>query len=356
VHRRLRSAGHVAKPTLFDTRMQALRNDLAPRRDTCERHVAFTHASRSRCRFRWDFGRVPPTDSLDRADWANGPRRADLRSNGSGKELVARRLQACKLKADQPFVDVNCGAIPESLVETELFGHVKGAFTGAGENRPGFFQQVGKGTSFLDEIGELPLALEPKLLRVLETRTFRPAGSSVNARFEGRIVAATHRDLRESARSGQFRADLFYRLAVFVLTVPGLDERKEEIPRLTAYFASQQPRRIEFSAEAFKRLSLHSWPGHIRQLRNLVSQLSVLAEDTRIDVDVLERFLAIEASGPTSHASLADALMQLDGEDKLAAAEDLMIDRALELMSNNKSAAAQLLGVSRKGAWQPAWH
>jgi sigma54-dependent transcription regulator len=267
---------------------------------------------------------------------------------GSGKELVARRVHAHSQRQDQPFVDVNCGAIPENLVEAELFGHVKGAFTGAGETRQGLFQQVGKGTLLLDEIGELPLALQPKLLRVLETRTFRPIGSSTNVHFAGRVVAATHRDLRELAREGLFREDLFYRLAVFVLAVPGLEQRIEDIPALVTHFAAQHTRRLEFSPAAIRRLSQHAWPGHIRQLRNLISQLSVLAENTLIDVDSLEPFLANETTGPVSRASLADMLLQLEGRDKLAVAEDLLIDRALERTSGNKSAAATLLGVGRK--------
>ncbi|WP_028203896.1 sigma-54-dependent transcriptional regulator [Paraburkholderia nodosa] len=267
---------------------------------------------------------------------------------GSGKELVARRVHTRSLRRDQPFVDVNCGAIPEHLVEAELFGHVKGAFTGAGESRPGLLQQVGKGTLLLDEIGELPLALQPKLLRALETRTFRPVGASSSVRFEGRVVASTHRDLRELARQGLFREDLFYRLAVFVLAVPGLDQRVEDIPALAAHFASQQERRIEFSPAALRRLGRHAWPGHIRQLRNLVSQLSVLAEKPLIEEDTLEPFLLSETAGAVSRAALADMLLQLEGRDKLAAAEDLLVDRALERTAGNKSAAATLLGVGRK--------
>ncbi|MEX3981194.1 sigma 54-interacting transcriptional regulator [Paraburkholderia sp. EG287A] len=267
---------------------------------------------------------------------------------GSGKELVARRVHSRSLRRDQPFVDVNCGAIPEHLVEAELFGHVKGAFTGAGESRPGLLQQVGKGTLLLDEIGELPLALQPKLLRALETRTFRPVGASSSVRFEGRVVASTHRDLRELARQGLFREDLFYRLAVFVLAVPGLDQRVEDIAALAAHFASQQERRIEFSPAALRRLGRHAWPGHIRQLRNLVSQLSVLAEKPLIEEDTLEPFLLSETAGAVSRAALADMLLQLEGRDKLAGAEDLLIDRALERTAGNKSAAATLLGVGRK--------
>jgi transcriptional regulator with AAA-type ATPase domain len=267
---------------------------------------------------------------------------------GSGKELVARRLHAHSPQRQHAFVDVNCGAIPEHLVEAELFGHTKGAFTGAADSRQGLFQQVGKGTLLLDEIGELPLALQPKLLRVLETRMFRPIGSSTNVRFEGRIVAATHRDLQELTREGRFREDLFYRLAVFVLGVPGLEQRVEDIPALVKHFAAQHSRKLEFSAAAMKQLSQHPWPGHIRQLRNLVSQLSVLAETALIDVDALAPFLSSDNRTPVSLASLADTLLQLEGRDKLAAVEDLLIDRALERSGGNKSAAAALLGVGRK--------
>ncbi|WP_321795866.1 sigma 54-interacting transcriptional regulator [Caballeronia sp. J97] len=267
---------------------------------------------------------------------------------GSGKEQVARRVHASGAQRDQPFVDINCGAIPEHLVEAELFGHVKGAFTGAGDTRQGLFQQVGKGTLLLDEIGELPLALQPKLLRVLETHTFRPVGSSTNLRFEGRIVAATHRNLRELADDGRFREDLYYRLAVFVLAVPGLEQRVEDIPSLIAHFAAQHPRKLEFTAAALKQLCMHPWPGHIRQLRNLVSQLSVLADSTTIDVDALAPFLANEKAAPVSRASLADLLLQLEGRDKLTAAQDLLVDRALERTGGNKSAAAVVLGVGRK--------
>lgn len=267
---------------------------------------------------------------------------------GSGKELVARRIHALGLNCHEPFVDVNCGAIPEHLVEAELFGHVKGAFTGASDHRDGLLRQVGQGTLFLDEIGELPLTLQPKLLRALETRSFRPVGSSVNVRFEGRVVAATHRDLRHAVHEGRFREDLFYRLAVFVLNVPGLDQRADDIPLLVAHFAAQQTRVIDFTPSAMRCLCQQPWPGHIRQLRNLISQLSVLAERTRVDADMLTPFLVTGVVDTNSRVLLADQLMQLDGDDKLAAAENLLIDRALERTSNNKSAAALLLGVSRK--------
>lgn len=267
---------------------------------------------------------------------------------GSGKEVVARQIHARSRSPEQPFVDLNCGAIPENLIESELFGHARGAFTGATSQRPGYFQLVGRGTLFLDEIGELPLALQPRLLRVLETRTFRPIGSSESIRFEGRVVAATHRDLLAMVREGSFREDLYYRLAVFVIEVPGLDQRREDIPALVRHFAARQPQPLSFSAEAIERLTRAAWPGHVRQLRNLIDRLGVLALSAQIGVEALEPFLAADGAERAGQDGLADALLALEGDDKLRVAENLLIDRALQRSGGNKSAAAQLLGVGRK--------
>lgn len=282
--------------------------------------------------------RLAPTD---RPILVSGP-------TGSGKEVAANLVHYRSDRANQPFIDVNCGAIAEHLVEAELFGHVKGAFTGAVSDRPGYFQMAGKGTLFLDEIGELPLFLQPKLLRVLETRSFRPVGATETLYFDGRVVAATHRDLAVMVREGTFREDLYYRLAVFTLELPSLDQRREDIPELVSYFAARQPRPLTFSAEAIKHLVRQSWPGNVRQLRNLIDQLGVLAESSQISVDSLEPFLKPLTTIPPSLGELADALLQLNDEDKLAAAEHLMITRALERVNGNKTAAAELLGTSRK--------
>ncbi|MEE4461555.1 sigma-54 dependent transcriptional regulator, partial [Azotobacter chroococcum] len=267
---------------------------------------------------------------------------------GSGKEVVARRVHAQGLHPGQPFVDVNCGAIPENLIESELFGHARGAFTGATGQRPGYFQQVGRGTLFLDEIGELPLALQTRLLRVLETRSFRPIGAGESLRFEGRVVAATHRDLQAMVREGRLREDLYHRLTVFVLEVPGLDQRREDIPALVTHFAARQPRPLSFSEVALERLRQAPWPGHVRQLRNLIDRLGVLALSERIGLAELEPFLAPAQNASAEQDDLADALLALEGDNKLQAAENLLIDRALQHSGGNKSAAAQLLGVSRK--------
>lgn len=278
----------------------------------------------------------------DRAVLISGP-------TGSGKEVMAQLIHHRGREPQAPFLDINCGALPEHLVEGELFGYAKGAFTGAVSNHPGYFERVGTGTLFLDEIGELPLSLQPKLLRVLETRSFRPLGSTEVRRFMGRVVAASHRDLEALVRSGHFREDLYYRLAVFVLDVPGLDQRREDIPELVQHFASLQPRPITFSEAALQRLQHHAWPGNIRQLRSVVDRLGVLSEKTHISAEELADFLdpqpLAEQADPVS---LADALLALPGEDKLVAAEQLLIDRAMQLSDDNKSAAARLLGVSRK--------
>lgn len=283
--------------------------------------------------------RVAPTD---RAVLISGP-------TGAGKEVLAQRIHRRGRHPDAPFLDINCGALPEHLVEAELFGHAKGAFTGAVANHAGHFERVGRGTLFLDEIGELPLNLQPKLLRVLETRSFRPLGSTEVKRFEGRVVAASHRDLDAWVREGRFREDLYYRLAVFILEVPGLDQRRDDIPELVTHFASLQPRALTFSDAALTRLQNHPWPGNIRQLRSLVDRLGILAERTHITPEVLVEYLESQKTSPeVDTGALADALMALPGEDKLALVEQLMIDRAMQLSGDNKSAAARLLGVSRK--------
>jgi len=278
----------------------------------------------------------------DRAVLISGP-------TGSGKEVMAQLIHHRGRQPQAPFMDINCGALPEHLVEAELFGYAKGAFTGAVTHHAGYFERVGAGTLFLDEIGELPLTLQPKLLRVLETRSFRPIGSTEIKRFSGRVVAASHRDLAALVKAGAFREDLFYRLAVFVLDVPGLDQRKEDIPDLVKHFASLQPRTLSFSEGALHRLQHHQWPGHIRQLRSVVDRLGVLAESSHITTEEVERFLDPEPIAESvDPMTLADALLSLPGEDKLAVAEQLLIDRAMQLSDDNKSAAARLLGVSRK--------
>ncbi len=209
---------------------------------------------------------------------------------GAGKELFARAIHSRSARRQRPLVKVNCGAIPAGLVESELFGHVKGAFTGALEKRVGRFELADGGTIFLDEIGDLPPETQVKLLRVLQEQEFEPVGSSRTVRVNVRIIAATNRDLDEEVRKGRFRADLLYRLNVFPIAVPALRERREDIPLLVAFFLTGLSKRLGKTLEGFTRgamsaLCAYDWPGNIRELQNVVERAAILAPGRMLDVE-----------------------------------------------------------------------
>jgi formate hydrogenlyase transcriptional activator len=210
---------------------------------------------------------------------------------GSGKELVARAIHQWSGRRGSAFVKLNCAAIPTGLLESELFGHEKGAFTGAINQRIGRFELANRGTGFLDEIGEVPLALQPKLLRVLQEREFERLGSSRTLRTDARLIAATNRDLAASVDAQQFRSDLFYRLNVFPIHVPPLRERREDVPVLVRHFAQQFARRVNknietISAETMEALTRYDWPGNIRELQNLIERAVILSSGPALDVPV----------------------------------------------------------------------
>ena len=218
--------------------------------------------------------------------------------SGSGKELLARAIHAASPRAKRPFVAVNCGAIPEPLLESELFGHVKGAFTGALANHRGLFPAADGGTLLLDEIGDKPLPLQVKLLRVLQEHQVRPVGASASVPIDVRILSATHRDLEAALAEGQFREDLYYRLNVVSLTLPTLDERREDIPLLAQHFlqklAAKYDKRVNgFAPEALKALTMATWPGNVRQLHNVVEQVSALATSPLIPLSLVQRALRL---------------------------------------------------------------
>jgi len=262
--------------------------------------------------------------------------------SGTGKELMAKVIHANGVRADKPYISVNCGAIPDNLLESELFGHRKGAFTGAFHDRKGKFESAHRGTIFLDEIGELPLSGQVKLLRVLESREIQRVGSDELTAVDTRIVAATNKNLRRLCDEGKFREDLFYRLSVIHLTLPPLRERKDEIPLLLEYFGDE-------AAEALKRrplkmtrrlrefLSHHSYPGNIRELRNIVYRISCLAGDTadleHLPVDVRATLPAPAANsaagkggtGASSASSLSEAKRAASDE-----AEKAFLERGLQ--------------------------
>ncbi len=218
--------------------------------------------------------------------------------SGAGKEVLARAIHRASDRAGKPFVAVNCGAIPEALLESELFGHVKGAFTDAVANHKGLFQQADGGTLLLDEIGDMPPALQVKLLRVLQERAVRPVGAAQSTEIDVRIISATHRDLDAAMAAGQFREDLYYRLNVVTLTLPPLSARREDIPLLANHFlqrlAGKYGRRLSgFAPEALKALTTAAWPGNVRQLFNVVEQVCALSSSPLIPLALVQRALRV---------------------------------------------------------------
>jgi len=268
---------------------------------------------------------------------------------GSGKELVVRAIHAHGAHPGEPMIDVNCGAIPEPLMESFLFGHERGAFTGATRRQEGALTLARRGTLFLDEIAELPLSLQPKLLRVLETRGFAPVGSPAVKHFAGRVVAATHASLEERAATNRFREDLFYRLNVLTVTVPGLDERVEDIPALAEHFSRQQAQPLQLLPEAIDLLCRGPWPGHVRQLRNVIDRLAVFADEGVVTPELVRRSLATPAARTVGGIdSLLHAVLRLSVDNKLEAVADALVAHAMAACGGNKSAVARMLGVHRK--------
>jgi two-component system response regulator GlrR len=227
--------------------------------------------------------------------------------SGSGKEMLARAIHRASPRAPRSFIAINCGAIPEALLESELFGHVKGAFTDAVANHKGLFQAADGGTLLLDEIGDMPPALQVKLLRVLQERAVRPVGSSQSHAVDVRIISATHRDLDAAMAAGQFREDLYYRLNVVTLTLPTLAERREDIPLLANHFlhklAAKYSRRLSgFAPEALKALITAAWPGNVRQLYNVVEQVCALATTPLVPLALVQRALRVPSVQVLSYA------------------------------------------------------
>jgi two-component system response regulator GlrR len=227
--------------------------------------------------------------------------------SGTGKEVLARAIHRASPRAKGPFVAINCGAIPEQLLESELFGHTKGAFTGAGASRVGLFQTANGGTLFLDEIGDMPLALQVKLLRVLQERVVRPVGTTKAEPVDVRLLSATHRDLDAAMAQGQFREDLYYRLDVVSLNLPRLDERREDIPLLALHFvkllAGKYGKPVNgFAPEALEALATAAWPGNVRQLFNVVEQSCALTSTPLIPLTLVQRALRVPVMDALNYA------------------------------------------------------
>ena len=271
--------------------------------------------------------------------------------SGTGKELIARAIHLASGRSERNFVAVNCGAIPEELLESELFGHVRGAFTNAVSQREGRFARANGGTIFLDEIGDMSANLQVKMLRVLQDGCFERVGSSDPIEVSVRTIAATNQDLKAAMREGRFREDLYYRLYVVPIVVPPLRERRDDIPLLVEHFASQQTlpggRRVEgFTPAALEKLMAHSWPGNVRELENLIERLAVLHGETRIDVAQLPAAFQSDAGRErVSAPRITDS--GLSFQQVVGSFESDIILGALEHTGWNKSRAAQLLGLNR---------
>lgn len=269
--------------------------------------------------------------------------------SGTGKELAAAAIHYQSKQAKGPYIKVNCGAIPENLIESELFGHEKGAFTGATSRKPGRFEMADEGTMLLDEIGDLPLQMQVKFLRVLQENEVERLGGIKPIKVNVRIICATAKDLAQEVKAGRFREDLFYRLQVIPVKIPPLRERKEDIPELCEHFLKEFSQRrgmqLSLSAGAMHCLSNYNFPGNIRELRNIIERASVLTQSPLIDI--LELPCDLTGNGPemadTSSCNLAESV---------AVAERNCIRKALGKSGGNKTEAADLLGISRKNLWE----
>ncbi len=266
--------------------------------------------------------------------------------SGTGKELIAQLIHAESPRARNAFVAINCGAIPETLLESELFGHARGAFTGAAEQRMGLFEEANGGTLFLDEVGEIPSALQVKLLRALQEGEVRRVGDNTPRPVDVRVVAATSRDLEREVREGRFRSDLFYRVNVVRVQLPPLRERRDDVPLLARHFVTRFNEKLGlriagFTATAMKALTEYSWPGNVRELENVVERAMIMAETVRVDVGQLPAAVRAPAAEVPANPDL-----DLSVKRRVEALERSLIQRALRQTGGNKTRAARLLELS----------
>jgi len=282
-------------------------------------------------------GRVAPTDSTVLITG----------ESGTGKGVTARRIHELSARRDGPFVSVNCGAIPENLIESELFGHTKGAFTSADRPRRGLFVQADRGTIFLDEIGELPLALQTKLLHVLEAKEVRPLGSEQSRKVDVRIVAATNRDLPTMVQQGRFREDLFFRLSVFQIGMPPLRERRADIPALVQHLLAGRVapagEALQIDPEAMDMLTAFNWPGNVRQLENVLHRAAILADGGCIRAGDLPPEVSRTLPGAAGAAVTESGEMTL--RERVRRFEVSLILRAIDECGGDRRAAAAKLGI-----------
>ena len=268
--------------------------------------------------------------------------------SGTGKELIARHIHDASPRASRPFVAVNCAAIPEALLESELFGHAKGAFTGAITERQGLFEEAHEGTLFLDELGDLPVALQVKLLRALQEGEVRPVGDNASRSVDVRLVAATARDLESDVAEGKFRADLYYRINVVRIHLPALRDRSEDVPELVRHFVDRFNRRLGLhvtgvSPAAMRALVEYPWPGNVRELENVVERAMVLTDGPQLGVEQLPTLTA-----PVTRSEASVSPLDLSVKRRTGDLERALIKEALERTRGNRTRAAKLLDLSHR--------
>lgn len=270
-----------------------------------------------------------------------------LGESGTGKELLASALHTRSDRSNAPFIPINCMAIPQDLLESELFGHEKGAFTGAHQARKGKFEEADQGTLFLDEIGDMPQEVQGKILRVLQERSFHRVGGNKTIHTDVRIIAATNKDLERLVQEGSFREDLYYRLNVFAITLPPLRQRKEDIPLLIEYFANQESSFTQVSTQAMHLLMSWPWPGNIRELQNTIQRAAILAPDGQI----LAQHLPQEMNLGLNESQQEEAGEGVSLDERLAALEKSFIVQALEQAGGVQAKAAEVLGIKPRSLW-----
>ena len=275
-----------------------------------------------------------------------------LGESGTGKELVARAIHGNGPRASRPFVAINCGAIPETLLESELFGHTRGAFTGAVTDRKGIIEQASGGTVLLDEIGETSLALQVRLLRTIEEGEVRPVGAGRTVNVDARVISATNRDLEKEVAAQRFRQDLYYRLSVIVITVPPLRERRSDIPLLVAQFlqnaSARAGRTVELAPEALDALTGYDWPGNVRELENTIERLVLFSRGSSIHASDLPPAISAVGASTRFHQHMFADLPSLDELERL------YLLHVLHAVAGNRTRAAEVMGIDRRTLYRMA--
>ena len=271
-----------------------------------------------------------------------------LGESGTGKELVATSIHENSLRKSKPFIKLNCAAIPAELLESELFGHEKGAFTGATKFKPGKFDMADNGTLFLDEIGDMPLKLQSKILRVIQEKEFYRVGGSSTVKVDVRFIASTNQNLEKMVQEGAFREDLYYRLNVFTLHLPPLRERKEDIPLLVERFLQNLPKRVEISSIALQMIMAYPWPGNIRELKNVIESAAVIAEDGFIEPAQLPGSITGAFNTRSNEISLP---VNLSLDERMNEIEKSIIIEALRKTGGVQVRATELLGINQRSLW-----